>query len=166
MLGHPLSKECLQATRTRDGARDRARATISGCLSSIAESAAIASTICSSITVAGALINSLSALGTDSEGLWPRLFTTAFAQWLPNNLPLNLPLLYNVNMVHNLDCLDLRNGPDSFAGDLNLLEPLDRLVDGLLPVFVLGLRAGLALRANDLSGMDNSCEMNSLSPFN
>lgn len=163
MLGHPLSEECLQATR--DGARDGARATVSGRLSSVAESAAIASTICSSIAVAGALINSLSALGTDSKSLWSRLLTT-FAQWLPDNLPLNLLLLYNVNMVHNLDSLDLRNGPDSFTGDLDFLESLDRLVNGLLPVFVLRLRAGLALRANDLAGMDNSCEMNSLSPLN
>lgn len=161
MLRHPLPEERLQATR----ARDWARATICSCLSSIAESAAKASTISCSTTVTGTLINSLPALGTDSHGLRPRLLT-GLADRRLKNLPLYLFFFDNINMAHDFDSLELRNGLDSLTGDFDLLDPLDGLHHSLLPVLVLGLRAGLTLSANDLAGVDNSCEMDSLSPLN
>lgn len=131
MLGHPLSEERLQAT----GARDGAGATIRTRLSSITESAAIASTVPFSSATTGAIItgaiiagalttsaltNSLSAVGTDSHGPRPRLLT-AFARRFPEDLLLDFLLLNDVDMAHDIDSLELRNGPDPFTGDFDLL---------------------------------------------
>lgn len=158
MLRHPLPEERLQTT----GARDRA--TIRTRLSSIAEGTAIASAVRSSVAITGTLINSLPALGTNSHSLRPRLLT-AFAHRLSNNLPLNFLLLDDVDMAHDIHSLKFRDGPDPFTDDFNLLQLLDGLEDSLLPVFVLRLRAGLALSANDLAGVDNGCKMDSLGPL-